>query len=314
MKIALRASRAQARSLTYPGLIRLARNLGVDGIELTDDPDLSSADVRDLRADVERANLAVACYDVMCGVSPPAPQRRRSLLAPLRDSIERASELGAKHVLFVPSSPRPGAQPVSERQRFVEEIRTCLADLQPKGLRATIGNHGAQAAVFGTSDVMRELCHTLAPHVSLTYDVGNWLLAGENPLRALQRVAPFVVHVHVKDWHLLGPETARHRRLRGVLLGLAKFARGGIVFRPAMGVASMMRVNRRRLEVVGMDGNRYLGAVLGEGIVDLGAILAGLQAIGYSEVLSIEYEGDREPQLAFERGVSELRHQLGRLS
>jgi sugar phosphate isomerase/epimerase len=113
------------------------------------------------------------------------------------------------------------------------------------------------------------------PELGLTYDVGNWLLADTDPLVALERLAPRIAHVHLKDWRV---EPDRGQPAPGSFLGL--------------------------------DGRRYISAALGEGIIDLAGALAALRRLGYHGYASIEYEGLDDPAPPLRRGVAHARRLL----
>jgi sugar phosphate isomerase/epimerase len=180
--------------------------------------------------------------------------------------------LKAKTVLVVPGPPREGISHAQARQWFAEALRAALTDAARLGFPLTIPNVGWQPVVYGTSDQILGICEAAGPELRVTYDVGNFLLAGEDNLKALDRVASRLAHVHFKDWEIL----------------------------PATGPGAFP----------GVDGRPYLGAVLGEGIVDLREPLERLRKLGYKGAISVEYEGTNDPFEAVRRGVAYLRSLL----
>jgi sugar phosphate isomerase/epimerase len=136
----------------------------------------------------------------------------------------------------------------------------------------TVANVGWQPVVYGTSEQILGVCATAGPGVKATYDVGNFLLAGEDNLRALEREAPLIVHVHFKDWKVVPPPSPH--------------------------------------AFPGVDGKLYLGEVLGKGVLDLPAAAARLRQLGYQGWISVEYEGIDEPHEAARSGIKYLRSLL----
>ena len=90
MLIALKASLDQIRTVDYPGFLQLARDLGVAGIELSDDPNLGERDLDRIQSEVDEMGLAVACYQVPCGFSATDPRGRESNIAKVQEGIDRA--------------------------------------------------------------------------------------------------------------------------------------------------------------------------------------------------------------------------------
>ena len=93
------------------------------------------------------------------------------------------------------------------------------------------------------------------PGLKLTFDNGNVLTGGENVAVSFMRCADHVVHAHFKDWVLAQP------------------GRG----------------------MEGLDGRRYEGALIGEGIVPHHACLAAMRRAGYRGYINLEYEGNKYP-------------------
>ena len=88
----------------------------------------------------------------------------------------------------------------------------------------------------------------------------------------LRIVAPSVRHAHAKDWALVTDNEARlHSRA----------------------------------------GKGYIGAVVGEGVLDYPAIIAALRAMDYQGYLAFEYEGPDDPVAMTRQGMGYLRGVMG---
>ena len=124
--------------------------------------------------------------------------------------MARAARLGAGQVLLVPGRPRAGTEPARARAWLGEGLRGCVAAADRLGLTPTIENLGIEPALSGAAEHLLELCEAAGPGLRVTYDAGNFLLAGEDALTALTTLAPRVVHVHLKDWALRPPARERH--------------------------------------------------------------------------------------------------------
>jgi sugar phosphate isomerase/epimerase len=225
-----------------------------------------------IRAALTETGVAIACYDIVCAFATADAAKRVAAVAAVEAACGRAADLGAPHVLLIPAAPEPGLPIELVREHVAAGLRACLPTARRLGLTASIPNLGELAAYYGQCDVVLALLEAAGPAMGLTYDVGNWALAGEDPLAALARVGPRVAHVHLKDWRV---EPAGGRP------DPASFA--------------------------GLDGRRYLGVALGEGEVDLARALAELGRLGYAGYLAVEYEGPDDPAAALRRGVTYAR-------
>jgi sugar phosphate isomerase/epimerase len=255
-------------------VLRFFDELGVDVVELAD-AHVHSAGVEAVRAALDRLGLSVVCYDVAADFVTDDPDARRRELEKLQGGIERAAAVGSRHVLTYPGLPRPGIEPAAVRGWFAEALRTCLPLARRLGVVLTIPDVGIAAELSGTSEHLREICAAVGPELRVTYDVGNFLLAGEEPLPALERLADRIAHVHLKDWRVFPVGEP-----------------------PPPG------------SYAGLDGRHYLGLALGEGVLDLPSVVRRLAELGYRGCLSIEYEGTDDPSAAVRRGLAYLRRLL----
>jgi sugar phosphate isomerase/epimerase len=255
-------------------VLRFFGGLDVEVVELSD-AHVQQAGLESVRAALHALGMHVVCYDVAADFVTDDPGTRRGELEKLQRGLERAAVLGSEHVLTYPGLPRPGIDPAAVRGWFAEALRACLPLARHLGVTITIPDVGVAAELCGTSDHLNAICDAVGPELRVAYDVGNFLLAGEDPLRALDRLAPRIAHVHLKDWRVFPPDAA-----------------------PPRGT------------YVGLDGRHYLGLALGEGVLDLPAALRRLAGLGYQGCLSIEYEGTGDPWQAVRRGLAYLRRLL----
>lgn len=139
-----------------------------------------------------------------------------------------------------------------------------------KGVKTMVENHGY---FVQDSDRCEALVKTVNhPNFGSLVDVGNFVCADDDPIRATTRMAPYAFHVHVKDFHLK-PGTAD----------------------PGAGWG------RSR------GGNCFRGAIVGHGNVDVPTCLKALKAGGYDGFISIEFEGMEDNITALEIGLANLR-------
>jgi sugar phosphate isomerase/epimerase len=251
-------------------VIRFVRELGVDAVELMDGF-IGADQVPAVRRALDESGCAHVCYDVGADFVTPDREARRAAAEKVVAALERGAALGARRALVVPGTLKEGVSPAVARGWIVEGLKACLPEARRLGLELTIEDHSSQAAVYGRSEHLEYICDGVG-QLAVTYDVGNFLLGGEDPVAAAERLGPRIVHAHYKDWHRVPAASEPPPRT-----------------------------------VAGIDGQRYMGAVLGEGIVDLAGATAALRRIGYDGYVSVEYEGTGDPRAAVRRGVEVVR-------
>jgi sugar phosphate isomerase/epimerase len=268
----------EAGTIDTTATISFFADVGLPSIELADVYIPEDEHPR-LRAELARHRLAVACYDLHCDFVTPDPVARERQVAKVQRGLERAVEYGAPCVLVVPGASREDVADADARRWFADGLIACREQARQLGVTMTVPNLGYQAALFGASAHLLEARDRVGPDLGVTYDVGNYLMAGEDTLAALDQVGSLVRHVHLKDWRIAPPS--------GDCLD-----QGGYP---------------------GLDGRCYHGVALGDGIVDLFGALARLKRLGYRGALSVEYEGTGDPRDATRRGVAYARSVLDRL-
>ena len=143
-----------------------------------------------------------------------------------------------------------------------EWFNTALAESLPVakqlGITPMVANLGFRGDMYGQADWVVETCKAFAPDVKTVYDVGNFVMAGEDPIESLNKVFPYTVHVHLKDWVILPTEDP------------------GASFQ-------------------GHDEQWFQACRFGEGIVPLAATVRRLKELHYDGLVSPEYEGPDDP-------------------
>jgi 3-oxoisoapionate decarboxylase len=126
-----------------------------------------------------------------------------NMMGPVESALRSAAALDAKVI-------RLGLSPVLEGSRVAwgakwfeldAAIREGLAKYAPmahdQGRRLAIENHQD----FG-SDELVEFCDNYGPGLGICFDTGNTFPVGEAPLDFARRIAPYVAHVHLKDYRV----------------------------------------------------------------------------------------------------------------
>lgn len=140
------------------------------------------------------------------------------------------------------------------------------------GIRTTIENHG----YFVQHSTRCEALIKAVDHENfgMLVDIGNFLMADEDLVEAVTRMAPYAVHCHVKDFHIKP-------------IGSADPGDGW-------------------LDTAG--GGYILGSILGQGDLDVPGCIGALRGAGYDGFVSLEFEGTEDNVSALEIGLGNLRN------
>lgn len=213
--------------------------------------------------------LKVGAYAVSNDFAAPDAQARRQALQAVLDGIETAQALKAPVVRVFSGDLKAGIEFATAFAWVVEGLREAAGVAERCGIRLALENHGLLA---GQAEQVRQILEAVAsPALGSTFDCGNFLLVGQSPYSAWEALAPYVVHVHVKD-------------VREVSDGQGW---------------------------PGLDGRRYIGTVCGEGQVPLKELLHEMARAGYRGAVSLEYEGPGDEGAGVDQSLAYLRSACG---
>ena len=143
------------------------------------------------------------------------------------------------------------------------------------GIKTMVENHGFFSQ---DSDRIEKLINGVNhKNFGVLLDIGNFLCADEEPVKAVGNLLPYVFHVHVKDFHIKSGE--------GLNPGEGWFC--------------------------SRSGNFLRGAILGHGVVPVVQCINLIKKAGYQGTVSIEFEGLEDPLLGIRVGLDNLKRILG---
>ena len=274
---------------TVPEALALFAAAGLDAAELIYQDDYRSGlPLRDRRAAQRARRVSDDLGLPIVGMTPYTTaintldeNRWRAAVDEFRGAIEIAQIVGADRLRVYAGSWQPD-QPhqVAHWNQLVAALRTLAPEAADAGVRLCVENHfGTMTQTAAdTARLVREVDH---PAVRVLYDQANLTFAHDEPYdEALRLQGELVGHVHVKDLVFTDPDAPFHA---------TETAR----------VSASERTVRSR--------------VVGDGVVPWADILSALAALGYDDVLSLEYEyrwhpADLpDPAIGFAQGALALR-------
>lgn len=211
-RIAPTTSLANPSPIDAYGLLELADHYRLAGVEVAPSfvsPELDEAALSAYRSRADELGLRIT-------VTGPQPIH----VDEFRRHIEACRILGSPVLRCTMSGLLEGnREPIGGYdgwRRHVADVIAALKclqpDLQAAGVTVAVENH--QDA---DSETLLEICRTVGSNVGVTFDTGNPLAVGEDPVAFAGRVAPYIADVHLKDYRLI--TTGEGYRLVHVAIG-----------------------------------------------------------------------------------------------
>ena len=264
------------RAIDHLKVIRWFHDLGIRSLEMfdpwiRDKPD----EVKVIRDVVGELNMPVRVCDVECHVVSRNADERKAGLERFHQRLAAVNEFGTEMVLILPYLPPWESDYTADEchEYLNAAIDQSLPLARQMGMTLLIANLGFRGDIYGQADWVVETCKAFAPDIKTVYDVGNFVMAGEDPVKALDKVFDYTVHVHLKDWVILPEE------------------------QPG---ASWLGVGRQWFQ-----GSNY-----GDGVVPLTDAIARLKELNYDALVSPEYEGPEDPFDIMGKGIAYTRKML----
>ncbi|MBN2452209.1 MAG: sugar phosphate isomerase/epimerase [Lentisphaeria bacterium] len=140
--------------------------------------------------------LAPGIYCVPTDLVSPDPAPRQASLDTVRRGIDACAELGIRQ-LFSHGGQHNNAGEEALK-RYADGLARAADLATAAGITFSIENAGRLCHT--DDELLRCLALVGRPAMRLTFDGGNFVLAGCDPQRAAERLAPWVTHVHVKTF------------------------------------------------------------------------------------------------------------------
>jgi sugar phosphate isomerase/epimerase len=196
------------RGLTPEATLAFAREHGFDGVQFLEPSSLDRALGPTHLAAIRRAAEHLGLY-LEVGLPSPNPVRRsreedRTILPAehardLAAHVEAVAALGCRYARAYVGDRHDRFRtdfPWKEQRAATIEVLSALAPLlRERGLKVALETHADQ-----TTDELLEMIDRVGPDIAgVTLDTGNLVMRLDDPITAVQRLAPHVLATHVKD-------------------------------------------------------------------------------------------------------------------
>ncbi len=183
------------KTMTYDDLVRLADELGVDGLDLTVYwfPDTSDSFLLPLKRLAYKSGVEIYSISVRTNMCQPTPGLQEKELADIRKWIEVAAKLGAGHIrVFGGTVPKGRTE--DEAAGWVVSVLKRAAEYAGKsGVILGLENHGG---ITDWADRIVDIVKKVdSPWVGVNLDTGNFK---RDAYAQCQKLAPYAVNVQLK--------------------------------------------------------------------------------------------------------------------
>lgn len=262
--------------MTQFDCVAKAKEMGFDAIEFIDlagdTLEEQKAYAAKIRAEAERVGIEIVAYTIGACLFKDTQTEMDAEVERLKNQLDVAAILGAKvmrhDVCYKITKTGDGRSFDMMLPHIAESARKVTEYAATLGIKTCTENHGHIAQDSERVERLFNAVHH--DNYGLLVDMGNFICVDEDPRKAVSRVAPYAVHVHVKD--MLYRET------------------------PAGNGWWMTR-----------GCNYFKGTVVGDGDIPVKKCMEILKHAGYDGVFSIEYEAEGDCIDGIARGLANLK-------
>jgi 3-oxoisoapionate decarboxylase len=184
------------RSMTLEDFIGAASSLGVDGVSLESCffPSVEASYLADIRAMLDSYHLdRVYAWGHPDGLEGGTNEAAYNEM--LR-SFDHAQAIGATVMRVVGSSLRFRNEPHgSQLERLTQMFRQAVPVAKAYGIRLAVENH----IDFNAREMLSLLRSVDSPFLGINFDTGNFVRLLDDPLQAMDALAPYTYAAHIKD-------------------------------------------------------------------------------------------------------------------
>ena len=193
-------------------LFKLLSGMGCEGIDIF----ARSAEqhgVDTLKAALDESGLACSCYYISADLVGEDPEKVEAADDAFPRGIEQAQALGAP-VCFTHGSQHAHAGG-DNLTRYIDRLGEKLALFEDTGMTLVIENAGT--LMHSAAQMMQVLDALADEGLRVCPDTGNFTLWRQDEVEAVERLRPWSVHFHIKDYGDLWEEEGRLRGKEFVL-------------------------------------------------------------------------------------------------
>lgn len=243
------------------------------GFTLVDNLELADA----VREKAKEVGIELSNYALPGNFVQDTEEEFEQEVARLKEHVDLIHRMGIKHMrhdviaFSLPPEKRTIAHFEESLPKIVEGSQRIADYAAQFGITTTIENHGA--AVQHSDRVQRVIQAVNRPNFKTTLDIGNFLCVDEDPIVGVKKNLPYASLIHFKDFYIRPYD---------------QNPGGGKWFRTA-------------------NDNYLRGAIVGQGDINIRAIVKLIKESGYDGYVTLEFEGMEECREASKIGMENLK-------
>lgn len=182
--------------MTYADVIRMAADLGADGVDLTTYwlADTNDETLFALKKLAYRSAISIYTIGIRARMAQPTPELQAAEVQTVRNWLGVAERLGAEHVRIFGGAIPKGASEEQAVAWAVETLKPCADEAAKKGIILGVEDDGG---ITTNADRTVEIVKKAAsPWVGINLDIGNFPNDG---YAQIEMCAPYATNVHFKS-------------------------------------------------------------------------------------------------------------------
>jgi sugar phosphate isomerase/epimerase len=186
----------KAGSMTYADLIRMAADLGADGVDLTAYwlKDTSDQTLFPLKKLAYKSAVSIYTIGIGARMAQPTAELQAAEVDTVRKWIDVAQRLGAGHVRVFGGDVPKGATEEQAVVWAVETLKRCADEAGKKGI--TIGVEDDGGLTTNADRTVEIVQKAGSPWAGINLDVGNF---PDDAYHQIEMCAPYATNVHFKS-------------------------------------------------------------------------------------------------------------------
>ena len=186
----------KAGSMTYADLIRMAADLGADGVDLTTYwlPDASDQTLLPLKKLAYKSAVSIYTIGIGARMAQPTPQLQAAEVETVRKWVDAAQRLGAGHIRVFGGAVPKGATEDQAVVWAVETLKRCAEEAGKKGI--TLGVEDDGGLTTNADRTVEIVQKTGSPWAGINLDIGNF---PDDAYHQIEMCAPYATNVHFKS-------------------------------------------------------------------------------------------------------------------
>ncbi len=256
----------RAGKITTEEIIKFAKREGFEAMEyLLFDP---TQQIDNLKLMLKEYNIKISCVDFFVDLAAQNEDAYEKQIQIAKLAIDKAAELSAKMVMVIPAYEESVIDKETAKQSIIKGLNRIVDYGIQKEIRVTIEDYPSLKIPLCSITEIQDILEKI-PQLKLTFDTGNFMLAGDNTLEAYERLYPYVINVHAKDWKSSANEDGTET----------------------------------------INGEKLVPGIHGDGLVELKELFKKLHDNKYGGYIGLEYEGELdnlEPILECKKYIDKL--------